>query len=285
MGASKKEVIQESEKVQFWNEGKTLLQKVSRAVQSFYTFLLFTAKWIGGSMIQPPTNLILKKYSVMRERNKKQRIQQQKKNKVQKNIYCLNRAAILSSQINEQEIFTFDSDDTTTVTDNSANAHILNAKRIFVGDLVPINSDIGVATIGSTDHKPTTIGTAWVSWKDDAGITHHYGLNKALYFPNSPVNIISVTSLEVQLNDDERTYFTTKRKCSTFYWNEEKGKLTIHHSLHCLSEIAINNGFEGFKSYYLRFRKFVNDHIFHVHSSNMIQPPTCNRSKEADFNK
>eukprot|EP00957_Ditylum_brightwellii_P111505 8504944-Ditylum_brightwellii.AAC.1 len=155
--------------------------------------------------------------------------------------YCSNVATILSSQINELEIFTFDSDGTTAVTDNPANAHIFNDKRIFVGNLVPIDSDTGAATIGNTDHKATAVGTAWVSWKDDAGIAHCYDSNKTMYFPNSPANIISDMSLSDQLNDDEGTYVTTKRKYSTFYWNEEKGKLTIQLSFHCLPEIAINN--------------------------------------------
>eukprot|EP00957_Ditylum_brightwellii_P055529 4208043-Ditylum_brightwellii.AAC.1 len=84
---------------------------------------------------------------------------------------------------------------------------------------------------------------------------HHYDLRDTLYFPDSSVNIISITSLADQLDDDESTYVTTKRKYSVFFWIKEKGKLTIEHSLHCLPEIAINNGFKGFKSYYLQFRE------------------------------
>eukprot|EP00957_Ditylum_brightwellii_P199520 15209036-Ditylum_brightwellii.AAC.1 len=57
------------------------------------------------------------------------------------------------------------------------------------------------------------------------------------------------------------------------------------HSLHCLPEIAINNGVEGFKAYYIRFEEFVNNSIFHVHSSIAKCPPTCNHLKGVDFNK
>eukprot|EP00957_Ditylum_brightwellii_P028321 2139067-Ditylum_brightwellii.AAC.1 len=69
--------------------------------------------------------------------------------------------------------------------------------------MIPIESNVGVATIVGTDHMPTAIGTARVYWKDDDGITYCYDLRNALYFPNSPANIISITSLTDQLNDNE----------------------------------------------------------------------------------
>eukprot|EP00957_Ditylum_brightwellii_P027527 2081022-Ditylum_brightwellii.AAC.1 len=64
------------------------------------------------------------------------------------------------SQINNQAVFTFDTDGTTAITDNAANAHIFNDKRIFVGEIIPVESNVGVATIRGTDHKQTAIGTA-----------------------------------------------------------------------------------------------------------------------------
>ena len=60
---------------------------------------------------------------------------------------------------------------------------------------------------------------------------------------------------------------------------------TIQYSPHCLPEISINSGFEGFKPYYLRFREFVNDHVLHVQSPIKKPPPTCNHLKNADFDK
>eukprot|EP00957_Ditylum_brightwellii_P047300 3593500-Ditylum_brightwellii.AAC.1 len=47
--------------------------------------------------------------------------------------------------------------------DNAANVHIFNDKRILVGELIPIESNVGVATTGGTDHKPTAIGTARIN--------------------------------------------------------------------------------------------------------------------------
>eukprot|EP00957_Ditylum_brightwellii_P095445 7269995-Ditylum_brightwellii.AAC.1 len=68
----------------------------------------------------------------------------------------------------------------------------------------------GVATIGGTDHKPEGIGTAQAEWKDDQGFTHHYKLKKTLYFPELLVNIICITLLTEQLQDNEETFVTTK---------------------------------------------------------------------------
>eukprot|EP00957_Ditylum_brightwellii_P189232 14403620-Ditylum_brightwellii.AAC.1 len=65
-----------------------------------------------------------------------------------------------------------------------------------------MDPNTGFATIGGTDHRPQGIGDAQISWKDDDGINHTYQLKKALCFPESPVSIISVTSLAEQLIDD-----------------------------------------------------------------------------------
>eukprot|EP00957_Ditylum_brightwellii_P133134 10150694-Ditylum_brightwellii.AAC.1 len=152
----------------------------------------------------------LKEYNLM--------IQEEK----EKTLYYSKVATIISSQVNNHEVFTFDTDGTTAITDNSAKVHIFNDKRIFVGELIPIGSNIRVATIRGTDHKPEAIGTARVYWKDDKGNSHQYDLMKALYFPKIPVNIISITSLEDQLNDNEGTYIPPKWKYSVFFWEEEK---------------------------------------------------------------
>eukprot|EP00957_Ditylum_brightwellii_P193189 14710250-Ditylum_brightwellii.AAC.1 len=63
----------------------------------------------------------------------------------------------------------------------------------------------GVAMIGSTDHWPEGIDMVQIEWKDDNGLSHKYSLNKSLYFPESPVNIVSVTLLVEQLNDNKGT--------------------------------------------------------------------------------
>ena len=99
-------------------------------------FLLYLARQVQDCMIQPPMNLFLflyiggslvfdfmfrislmlklcfrRKHVVMREKYKKQL---QTRNKA--GIYCSRIATILSSQLNDQELFTFDSDGTTAIT-------------------------------------------------------------------------------------------------------------------------------------------------------------------------
>ena len=48
------------------------------------------------------------------------------------------------------------------------------------------------------------------------GATSTYILKDALYFPDSPVNIISVTAFADQMEDDEGTWIMTKRRHSIF---------------------------------------------------------------------
>eukprot|EP00957_Ditylum_brightwellii_P061460 4665045-Ditylum_brightwellii.AAC.1 len=85
--------------------------------------------------------------------------------------------------------------------------------------MILIDSNIVVAIIGGTDHHPEAIGSVTVSWKDNDGKRNEYVLKNSLYFPGSLVNIISATSLDDQLNNNEGTYITTKRHYSSFVWD------------------------------------------------------------------
>jgi hypothetical protein len=55
-------------------------------------------------------------------------------------------------------MMTFDTDSSTIVCDNSANVHICNDRRMFVGDLSRA-SHTKVATIGGKGHQASGIGT------------------------------------------------------------------------------------------------------------------------------
>eukprot|EP00957_Ditylum_brightwellii_P173596 13216778-Ditylum_brightwellii.AAC.1 len=72
-----------------------------------------------------------------------------------------------------------------------------------------MDPNIGVATNGGTNSCPEGIGTTKVEWKDNR-IIHTYYLQKALYFPNSPVNIISIKLLAEQLENDKGSFVTTR---------------------------------------------------------------------------
>eukprot|EP00957_Ditylum_brightwellii_P203826 15336403-Ditylum_brightwellii.AAC.1 len=132
--------------------------------------------------------------------------------------HCTNYATVLSShleaRIEQTSLYT---DGTTAIIDNLANAHIFNDKKLFIGEIYKMDPSTRATTIGGTDHKPEGIGTAQVEWKDDQGCTHRYKFKKALYFPDLLVNIISITSLAEQLQDDEGTFVTRKRKYSILH--------------------------------------------------------------------
>ena len=116
---------------------------------------------------------------------------------------------------------------------------------MFVGKLHEVDIS-GVAAIGGTYFKPTIIGTVKWSWKDDEGKSYTYRLERALYFPESRVDIISSNSLADQYDDDDGTYIKTKRHSSEFSWNFGQCASTITYSATYLDEIPINDGYEVF---------------------------------------
>lgn len=70
-----------------------------------------------------------------------------------------------------------------------------------------------VATIGGNQNAVIGMGTvrwSW-SWRDDNGKMHTLEVHDVIYFPQSPVNIFSVTSLADLLHDDEGTGIDAKR--------------------------------------------------------------------------
>ena len=59
----------------------------------------------------------------------------------------------------------------------------------------------GVANIGEKYLIPKGIGTVTWSWTDDGGQLHTKRLNNVPYFIDSPVNIISETTLDESTMD------------------------------------------------------------------------------------
>ena len=50
-------------------------------------------------------------------------------------------------------------------------------------------------------HQPSGIGTVRWIWRDDSGKSYEYLVEDALFSPQSPINILSVTCFARQLND------------------------------------------------------------------------------------
>ena len=127
----------------------------------------------------------------------------------------------------QNQALSFDTDSSTIICDNSANVHICNNKKMFIGAIRRTDQHY-VATIGGNKNNATGMGTARWTWKDDDGKSHTMDINDVLYFPSSPVNILSVTALATQLEDDEGTGIDTKRTSSKFYWDNGKYERTYH---------------------------------------------------------
>eukprot|EP00956_Cyclotella_meneghiniana_P031729 scaffold84308_cov35-Cyclotella_meneghiniana.AAC.1 len=159
---------------------------------------------------------------------------------------------------------TFDTDANFVVCDNSANTHICNDKSMFT-ELRPIVDQSTVATISGKNSRPTGIGTVKWSWDDDDdGKTHEYELPNCYYFPNSPVNILSITEFAAFLNDDDGTGIDTKRSHSRFYWDNNKYSRKFVHSNSNLPELSINSGNKAFAWFMSKFSRTCDDHIHHT---------------------
>ena len=76
-----------------------------------------------------------------------------------------------------------------------------------------------VATIGGEDSSPSGIGTVIISIQDDNATLSKLKLEKVLYSPESPVNIISIACLADTYNDDDGTFIKTHRFSSQLTWN------------------------------------------------------------------
>ena len=107
----------------------------------------------------------------------------------------------------------------------------------------------GVSTIGGKDLIKKLIGTVSWSWTDEEGKLHTKKLNNLIYFPDSPVNILSGTVLDEIMKDDEGTFVLTKRKISMFTWGLGEYKNTIAHSKKYLPELEIQSVFRKFAGF------------------------------------
>ena len=79
----------------------------------------------------------------------------------------------------------------------------------------------GVITIGDTTSQPVGVGTVKIQIRDNESNLVDVELERVLYFPHSPVNVISVTYLAHQFSDEDGTWIKTKMQTSTFTWDHE----------------------------------------------------------------
>ncbi len=100
-----------------------------------------------------------------------------------------------------------------------------------------------VATIGGLEIQSAGIADVQWHWKDDPGQEHTLWIQSVLYFPKSPINILSVTKFVNQLNDEKGTGITTNDQESVFFYNHQQYSCMIVHTAFNLQEMLINDGF------------------------------------------
>ena len=123
-------------------------------------------------------------------------------------------------------MFSFDSNLTRIVCGNSANVSICNTQSMFVGEIRQIHNT-KVATIGSKGHPDSSIVTVRWHWKDADGIGYEFLVEDVLYFPQLPINILSIISFACQLKDKDGIEITTLQTQSRLYWDKNKFSRTI----------------------------------------------------------
>ena len=94
----------------------------------------------------------------------------------------------------------FDKNSVTAVVDNCATATVLNDETLFVGELTP-TQDFSLIIVGGSDYNHAHYGPAEMTVRDDDGQIIPIPISKALYFPTSPANVVSIGNL--------RPYFGT----------------------------------------------------------------------------
>ena len=81
----------------------------------------------------------------------------------------------------------------TCVVNNAASVHIVSEKSLFK-EIKPCTKRC-VVNIGGSDLEPEGIGAVFTQVTDDNVTVSNITLDNALYFPVSPVNIISIACL------------------------------------------------------------------------------------------
>ena len=109
------------------------------------------------------------------------------------------------------------------------------------------NPEAGILTTGGANKFPHSIGDIKVSWINSTDTVLHYILKDTVYFPNSPVNIISITVFADQLEDDEGSSIMTKRRYYVFTWDFGRHSIDLSYPNTRLQTMRVNQAFSSFK--------------------------------------
>lgn len=156
-----------------------------------------------------------------------------------------------SNDVNDYDSVTInDSDVIQCILDNFTNAHIW----VILADFVPgtlkrflSNPEADVLTTGGANQFTHSIGDIKVSWINSTDTVLHYILQDTVYFPNSLVNIISITVFADQLEDDEGSSIMTKRRYYVFTWDFGRHSIDLTYPNTRLQTMRVNQAFSSFK--------------------------------------
>ena len=85
---------------------------------------------------------------------------------------------------------------TTVVVDNCATVTVFNDKILFVGELISSNKH-SIVTVGGSNYEPTHVGSSEASVRDNDGRILTVTISRALHFPPSPVNVLSIGQISL----------------------------------------------------------------------------------------
>ena len=146
--------------------------------------------------------------------------------------------------------------------DNCANTHVCTDRSMYLNDFKPFHRssrDKGVGNIGGSA-SPEGIGTVRWTWKDDNGIDHTMDLQNTRLFPSSPANIISLTQLGLQLQDDDNgTYVRSGIYNTKFVWDKSQYCRSIKHTASYMPLLTINDSTSAFSTFLSSFQSIYDD--------------------------
>ena len=144
---------------------------------------------------------------------------------------------------------------------NCANTHISNCKGnvITYKDLIG-SSGKGVGNVGGTT-KPEGIGTVQLKWEDNVRHKHGYDLLNCRYFSTSPANILFMSSLGIQLGDnDDKIWIKLGPYTSTFTWGYGKFNRTIKHTTSQMPLLHINGSNSKIRIFFPALDSYLMNH-------------------------
>lgn len=158
---------------------------------------------------------------------------------------CFFNAQVYTNAKKHPSVVTFTDDNITVFVDNCSNIHVCNDRSLFSS--LTLRTEIeGADTIHGTG-AAAGVGTVTWTWYDDDGQLYSWDFTDVQYFPDSPVNVMSVQKLSAAIEakglcDSRGARIDSGSGSSTLTWENGKYTRTIIHPKHDLPEMLVNPG-------------------------------------------